>query len=295
MSMYERWKQYHSWSRSRQQIFNDCPRKYYYRYVLFYEVPFGDELKSVTGLTKRMHNIDFFLGDIVHVAIENQIYQISNGREVQDFIPAINYISRIIEEVIEKPEDHLIESLNGEVIEAERIAEIGKEAERQIKIFFSEYFDFYKGLEFLNYERFSDFQIDDLTFWVKPDLVTRSLNGLIYVTDWKTNSKYEHAVDSFQMNLYILWAIAKGYGTLAEIRGEVIFLDIGKSQAYEVTQQDLDSFKTHIVEKSRELFHEIHSRNDIEDFLKTTDQKICTSCGYCQYCKRKDEKDYREQ
>jgi CRISPR/Cas system-associated exonuclease Cas4 (RecB family) len=269
-------------------MFETCYREYYYRYVLYYDVPFGHEIKSITGMTKEMYNIDFFLGNIVHAAIENQLNQISRGREVPDSKPAINYISRIIEEAIEKPHKFFIESLNGEAIEADRIAEFGREAERQIKIFFSEYFDFYKGLEFITHERFSDFQIEDQTFWVKPDLITRSLNGHIYITDWKTNSKYEHAVDPFQMNLYILWAIAKGHGPLADIRGEVIFLDVGKSQAYKVSQKDLDSFKVHIVAKSRELFNEIDSRNSIEDFPKCSDTKTCVSCGYYQYCKIQD-------
>lgn len=283
--MQGRWKQYHSWSRSRQGMYDSCRRKYYNRYVLFYEVPFGHELRAHTNIMRGMHNFDFFLGDIVHEAIENQLNQISRGREVPGANAAISYISRVTEEAIAQPEKHFIEALNGETIEAEKIAELGKEAERQVGIFFSEFFDFYKDLEFIEHERFSDFKIEGYTFWAKPDLVTRSNDGRVFITDWKTNSKYEHVIDPFQMNLYILWAIAKGHGTLSNIRGEVIFLDVGKSNDYKVTQEELDAFKEILVGNSRSLFDLIDSKNGIEDFPKCTDHRTCIGCGYYQYCR----------
>lgn len=283
--MKERWKIYHSWSRSRQSMFDSCNRQYYYRYVDFYDVPFGHELKSLKYLLDDMSNYKYFLGDIVHKAIERQLVQIRRGREVEGFGPAFSYINRIVDETKHNQKRYIIEAFNGENYSEEDIIKIGEEAKRQVKIFFNEYFDSLKNLEIIEVEDYTYFVIDGYKFYVKPDLVTKSTDGRLYITDWKTDSRYKDAVDPYQMNRYILWALNEGHSDLENLRAEFIFLDKGKSVDYKVSKEDLDKFKIEIVTNSKILYEEIDSRNDKKDFKKCEKKEICISCGFNQYCK----------
>ena len=283
--MEERWKDYYSWSRSKQSMFDECPRKYFYRYVAYYNVPFGNDLKSLKNLIESMYNYNFMLGTIVHAAIERQFDQISRGREVHGSDPALSYIIRTIDEIKNHKKRYIIEALNGQSISDQDIIDLGKEAQKQVKIFFSEFFDFYKNLEIIEHEKYSNIELEGHRFYVVPDLVTRSLDGRIYITEWKSNSNYKDAIDPYQMKLYILWALKERLAELDKLRAEIIFLDIGKSEEYKVSNEDIEKFKEEIVDKSKKLYECIDCKSSKEEFNKCEKKENCISCGYNQYCK----------
>jgi CRISPR/Cas system-associated exonuclease Cas4 (RecB family) len=279
-----KWKEWHGWSRSRQSLLDACPRRYYYRYVKFYEVPYGDILKETKGMLDNMTQLKFLLGNIVHDAIKRQFDQLSRGRDVSGPDSALQYVSRYINDIKNDPKKFIIEALNDEEISEEEISRMGKEAERQVKIFFNEFFDFYEHLEIVTHEKYCKIIIDGHVFWVVPDLITKSKDGRLYITDWKTDSSYSNAPDEWQMKQYILWALEEDLSDLDNIRTEVIFLDIGESKDYKTTQQDLDSFKEELVKKSKELFEYLDSQSGKDDFKKREDEEICIGCGFKSYC-----------
>lgn len=152
------WKNWYAWFRSRRSMFENCQRKFYFRYVKFYDVGKGDMLKSIKYMIERKYtNINFLLGKIVHDAIKRHIDQFSRARDVSNPDPIIKFISRTSEEIRNNPEDFIIESLNGEKILPEALFKIEKEAIRQFKIFFNEYFEFFKDLEIMEHEEYCNF------------------------------------------------------------------------------------------------------------------------------------------
>ena len=99
-----KWKEFYAWSRSRRSMFEKCQRKFYYRYVKFYDVDFGDMLRSTKNMLQRKYtNIDFLLGKLVHDAIKRQFDQLSCARDVSDPDPILKFISRKSEEIMENP------------------------------------------------------------------------------------------------------------------------------------------------------------------------------------------------
>jgi len=272
-----RWKDYYSWSRSKQSMFDECPRKYFYRYVAYYNVPFGNDLKSLKSLIESMYNYNFMLGTIVHAAIERQFDQISRGREVHGSDPALSYIIRTIDEIKNHKKRYIIEALNGQSFSDQDILNLGAESQRQVKIFFNEFFDFYKDLEIIEHEKYSKIVLNGHKFYVVPDIVTRSSDGRVYITDWKSNSKYKDAIDPYQMKLYILWALEERHAELDKLRAEFIFLDIGKSKEYKVSNEDIEKFKEEIVEKSKKLFDCVNTNSCKEEFNKCEKKEICIS------------------
>ena len=281
-----KWKEWYAWSRSRQSLLNTCPRKFYYRYVKFYNVDFSDSLKETKRKLDHMYEIRFLLGSIVHGAIKRQFDQLSRGRPAPGYDAAINYISRVIENVKENPEDYIIEALNGKEIKKSQITEIGKKAKEMIDIFFFEIFDSYKNLKIVTYDEDYHFiEIEGHKFWLVPDLITQSDDGRIYITDWKTDSSYAGAMDDWQMKLYILWALKESLSDLEHLRAEVVFLDTGESKEYNTSHKDMDSFKNDLVEKSKELFEYINSRSKESDFQRCENEEICMSCGFKLYCR----------
>ncbi len=280
------WKNWYAWSRSKQAMFDLCPRQFFYRYVKFYDVKLGHILKSTKGMIEEMHNLDFLLGDIVHAAIKRQFDQLSRGREVTCPGLALQFITRTIDDIQKDPKSHIIESMNGKEISKEEISRIDEDAARQIKIFFNEFFDFYKDLEIIEHEDYCNIVIDGHKFYLVPDLITKSKDGRIYITDWKTDSTYAHAIDEWQMNMYILWALEEGLSDFDNIRSEVIFLDIGDSTEYSTTEEKIDSFKKLLIEKSDVLFNSIDSKSCKDDFNKCDNDQICIGCGFKPYCKK---------
>ncbi len=281
--MIENWKKKYSWSRSKQKMFETCEREYYYRYVKYYEVDQGDSLKKILYMIKNMHNSRYLLGDIVHKAIKLQYDQISRGRD-ESLNSALNYIARYINDIKANPKKFIIEAMNGKEFSDNELSEIGKESERQVKIFFNEFFDFYKNLEIIKHEEFCELIIDNYKFLLKPDLITKSKTGIVHITDWKTESSYSKGVDIDQMNLYILWVLEKKIADLEHLRAEVIFLDIGESSDYKVTKQDLEVFKTDLINKYKKLFEAVEEKYEKNDFIKCNDEKNCISCGFKGYC-----------
>jgi hypothetical protein len=266
-------------------MFDSCNRQYYYQYIGSLNVSYGHELKSLKYLIEDMSIFKYFLGNIVHKAIELQLKQITRGREVQGFGSAINYIDRVIDETKENQKRHIIEALNGKTYSDKEIDEIGKEAKRQVNIFFNEFFNFYKDLEIIELEDYTNFVIDGYKFYIKPDLVTRSNDGRVYITDWKTDSNFKGAVNPNQMNSYILWALTEGFSNLENLRAEFIFLDSGKSVDYKVSEEKLEDYKVEIIDNSKKLYESIDCKSCKEDFEKCEKKEICISCGYNQYCK----------
>ena len=86
------------------------------------------------------------------------------------------------------------------------------------------------------------------------------------------------------MKLYILWALKKGLSNLDNLRAEVIFLDVGDSQDFQATQEDINQFENELVKKSDEFFQKIESKSGKEDFQKQINEENCISCGFKQYC-----------
>ena len=279
------WKNWYAWSRSRRSMFENCQRKFYFRYVKFYDVSKGDLLRSTKNMIERKYtNINFLLGKIVHDAIKRQFDQLSRGRDVSDPDPILKFISRTSEEIRENPKDFIIESLNGEEILPEAIIKIEKEAVRQFKIFFNEYFGFFKDLVIMEHEEYCYFEINDCRFYLMPDIVTKSNDGVFYITEWKTDSTYSQGIDEWQMNLYILWALTKHNIELENLKAEVVFLDIGDSSDYSVTETVLEKFKVELISEAEKLFNNIDEKSEMKDFKKCVDEKICVRCGYNEYC-----------
>jgi|GEM_PF-3591255 len=279
-----KWKSWHSWSRSRQSLLETCPREYYYQYVKAYDVEYNDILKITKRMQKNMNKIKFLPGNIVHGAIKRQFDQLARGRDVSGPDHALRYVSRVINEIMEEPRRFIIEASNGKEISDEEISRMEKEIEMQVKIFFNEFFDFYKDLEIITHEEYCNVVLDGYKFYLKPDLITKSGNSTVYITDWKTNSKYSDAIDDWQMKLYILWALEEEVSDLDHLRAEVVFLDIGESKEFKTTQEELDTFKKELVTKSKELYECIDSKSGGADFPKCEDEEVCISCGFKAYC-----------
>ena len=279
-----KWKSWHGWSRSKQSLLETCPRKFYYRYVKFYDVDYGDILKTTKKMLKNMNEIKFLPGNSVHDAIKHQFDQLARGRDVSGPDNALQYVSRIISDIKENSRRFIIEASNGKEISEEEISIMGKEIERQVKIFFNEFFDFYKDLEIITHEEYCNVVLNGHKFYLKPDLITKSGNGTVYITDWKTNSTYSDAVDEWQMKLYILWALEEGISDLDHLRAEVVFLDVGESKEYKTTQEEIDSFKEELVKKSNDLFEYVDSKSGEADFIKCDNEEVCVSCGFKKYC-----------
>lgn len=280
-----KWKNWYAWSRSRQSLLNTCPRKFYYRYVKFYNVDYGDTLKDIKKMLDHMYEFKFLLGSIVHGAIKRQFDQLSRGRPAPGYDAAINYVSRVISDIMDNPDEYIIEALNGKEIKGKEISKIGTEAKKLIDIFFNEIFDSYKNLEIITYDQdYQKINIEGDIFWLVPDLITKSNDERVFITDWKTDSSFSDAIDDWQMKLYILWALEEGLSDMDHLNAEVVFLDTGESKDYNTTQQEIDSFKRELVKKSKELFEYVNSRSGEADFDKCEKEEICLSCGFKSYC-----------
>lgn len=280
------WENWYSWSRSKEKMFNSCERKYFYRYVNYYEVDFGHELRTIKDIGESMHEHNFLLGNIVHNTIKKQLDQIERGRKTSDPKPSLEAISRNINDIKSNPKDYIIEILNGSNEHTEKldneIEELEREAKRQIGIFFKEYLPFYLDLEIISHEKYCELKLDDHKFYVVPDLITRTEDDRVFVTDWKTSNYY----DDHQLKMYILWALQEGFTSLDKLRAEFVFLDDGSSKDFQTDEGELDKFKEDLKENSSKLLSALKAKYSCNDFNETKDENTCISCIYKSYCEK---------
>ena len=279
--MNEYWREIFGWSVSRQSIWDECERKYYFNYIGKFEGPRDDfERARINFLSKKLKKFVFTEGELIHKAIEFQINQHYVGREVSEESAKSLFIHEL-DKIRKRPEDHIVETKNRLVIEDSKFDEMQEDGLEQLDNFFKIIWPIYKKLEYLKHERVDSFYIDGIKVWVKADLVTKTNDGTVVITDWKTGKEWGDIGESPQMSTYVLWAMDYYNLPLEKIKAEIAYLRTNKIVTVEKSEEQLEKIRNMIKLKSLEML-DVSSLGDLPPDPIESKCKVCNFLTICE-------------
>ncbi|MEA1993661.1 MAG: PD-(D/E)XK nuclease family protein [Euryarchaeota archaeon] len=282
MTKLENWfYRYNAWSFSKHRLWGLCKRAYYYRYI-------GTALRESEELDieklKMLKNLNsrFALrGKLIHEVIENQIGQYYLGRKMNKGVAEAQYTQRV-DQYRETPKETLTEYFNGYPVGKTFFDNIRTDGLDQIGMFFGAIWPQFEDLEYLKHEEFDRFRVGDVKAVVKVDYISKTKDGTLVVSDWKTGADKKEYESDLQLGSYVLWA-TENYGIPPrEIRSELVYLTTGIMRSYEFSAAQLREIKKKITED----FKDMNETYEIEHFKPTPSPRKCLSCQFATVCPR---------
>ncbi len=286
-----------SWSQSRQKMFDQCKRRYYYNYYGFWggwEFT-ADRRTREIYILKKLQSMPMFLGDSVHRTIENYLNQLRKRREmplnsmVRQFR---GYMNHGFEESKGKkyrvnPKKHcgLWEHEYGAPIDEGALEDLIRQGELCLKNFYnSKVLEGIKATDindWLPIETFQDFNFEGTTVYVKIDFAMMS-GGKTTIYDWKTG-KTDSGTDS-QLAAYALYATKK-WGAQLPITTREYNCRFDELKESNVGEREIEEAKelirSSIAEMKELLFNPETNAAREADFEKCEGPE----CDYCNFRK----------
>ena len=301
-----------SWSKSRANVFSECPRRYWFQYYGAWggwdgsASPAAREAYQLKQLTNRWA----WIGATVHVAVERIITSIRLGAMLDEAAAQKWLIERLREQfkeslskkykVYPKSSLGLVEHEYGPDPGAHVWKELTDKAARCLTEFYSSpYAHTLPNLPrdcWLPIEELESFQIardddgtDAVRVFVKLDLAYRrevkpGLRG-VEIVDWKTGK--DNAPDPIQLACYALYAHAKGWVVSPE---QVITceynLATGHARESYVTHGMLEAARKTILDSADVMRVNLAPGNVAakEDFKPTPTKYACRGCNFQRIC-----------
>ena len=115
---------------------------------------------------------------------------------------------------------------------------------------------------------------------MKADLVTRTEDGTVVITDWKTGKEWGNVEESPQMSTYILWAMDYYDLPLAKIKAEIAYLRTNKIITMERSDKQLEGVRNMIKLKSLEML----SVSSLDELPPDPGESKCKVCNFLTVC-----------
>lgn len=292
-----------SWSKSRDEVFQACPRQYYFNYYGYW----GGWLTTAPQRTwqvymlKNLKNRFMWTGDLVHQCIKHTLKNLQRG---------ISILSR--EEIIAITLDRMREEFRSSrekryrthpktcaLFEHEyEIAMVDSEwrlaadnVVQCLKNFYgSRLFAELKALppaEWLEIEDFSFFYLDGVKVWAVLDCSFRTPNG-ITIVDWKTGRTTREDL-SLQLACYAMYAQENWKVDLDRIRLIEYNLAAGQETEFHISKGEIRNTRSYIrgsVSDMQSLLSDIKNNipRDEEFFKKVDDDAIHDRCNFKKIC-----------
>lgn len=294
-----------SWSVSRDNVFRECPRKYWFNYYGHWGGWLREAQERVREIyvLKQLKNRATWVGQTVHDCIARTLQNIS--REVP--ILGVDEILSITRNIMRQDYRHskskrywqnpklycgFFEHEYGIEVSDEQWREAAEDVDHCLNTFYqSEYFEKLHGTppaDFLEVERFSTIHLEGVELRIKLDCATRE-NERIVIWDWKTGKKESDTGLSIQMGCYALYA-RKTYAVKLE---DVVTrrFDLYRGVLYEhaPTERSLDEILAYvrgsIADMVALLEDKEENRTEEERFAKVERRDVCLKCNFLKVCR----------
>jgi len=248
-----------SWSHSRALLFEECPRKYYWRYY----APYGGNAPWETGnretlyLLGRLTNVPMLVGTIVHSLARDALRSARDGHQWAEGTYSAS-AQALLKKALNASRKAAGRPPRGEgqdtaVLEAHHYGQpFGPhelEAAMERAAFYGrklyEHPAFRKALEnpadLLAIDRFGRFTLLEVPVLAVPDLVQQEQGGLLRVIDWKTGNSVAGRLDTYARQLagYALYVRHQWGAEAQQITCEVAVLQDGSTVSVPVTEETL--------------------------------------------------------
>jgi hypothetical protein len=303
-SMAKTLKNKFNWSVSRDNVFQECPRQYYFQYYGSWGGWEFDAPERVRNLyvLKQLKTRAMWVGQVVHDCIKRSLDNISRG------IPVLP-----VEEILSITRDRMRQDFrssrsgaywenprsNCGLYEHEYAIDVSDDewraaadqVDRCLRNFYqSETYDGLRELpreDFLEIEEFSKFDLDGDEVTIKLDCAVREHDRIV-IYDWKTG-RTERLGLSFQMACYAYYA-SNAYRIPVNhvetrrfelLRNEVYTESVGEASLDELLgyiRGSIKDMKSLLDDPDKNVASE-------ENFAKVEKREVCYRCNFLKVCK----------
>jgi hypothetical protein len=293
-----------SWSVSRDRVFLECARKYYFNYYGHWggwENNAPDRVRKIYIL-KQLKNRATWVGEVVHDCIARSLKNLSRGIPLLDVeeILAItrdrmrqDYRSSRAKRYWQNPKTYcgFFEHEYAMDIADEEWKKSAEQVDRCLLTFYrSPHFDRFKDMEasaFLEIEQFSSFSLDGVDINIKLDCACREDNKVI-IWDWKTGRAVRSG-DALQMACYVFYAMQTYKLSPRDVKANLYDLYREKVHEQSVTRRSLDELLTYIAGSIRDMTALLaDAKRNIareDDFTRAETPSLCLRCNFLKVCK----------
>ncbi len=292
-----------SWSKSRDEIFQTCPRQYYFNYYGYWGGwhQSAPERTRQIYILKNLKNRYLWAGDTVHQCIKHTLTNLQRGISILNVDEIVSItIDKMREEFRSSREKrYLIYPKSCALFEHEYDEglpnvvwkKVAEDVETCLRNFYgSKLFAMLKNLPqevWLEIEDFSFFYLDDIKIWAVLDCSFRNNEG-ITIIDWKTGRSIAEDI-SLQLSCYAMygrykWKIKPEKITLIEYN-----LLTNQKGVFGITEGEIKDTLAYIkgsVADMRSLL--VDAKNNIpkdeEFFKKIKDDRIRDRCNFRKVC-----------
>jgi hypothetical protein len=293
-----------SWSKSRDELFRECRRKYYYdKYGSWGGWERGAEPRPrALYVAKNLKSRHMWLGEVVHSSVEDILNALRTGRKIGGELVLTRLTDRMRREFRESRDGRYRERPKRCLGLFEHEYEVSVDDEtwfnlhekaRSCVLYFLES-DILRDIEtipadrWLALETLADTSFEGDTVYLKMDYAARTAPGVMIV-DWKTGEKPD--VDAnVQLSCYGLYAVTVwntkpgdvetveyNLATRAERRRRLLPADIDWIKHY--IRASTAAMKELLVDPQRNIAVE-------EDFPFTDNELTCRWCNFRKWCRK---------
>lgn len=292
-----------SWSFSRDSLFKQCQRAYYYNYYgywLGWDKKSDQSCKDAYRL-KNITGLDLLVGDVVHKTIKHVITVYKTAGTIIDFNTAFDIALEKFSTAYTKSQNqdwqvkikdnpNLFEHYYGINISDDKLHQkIAKIEQCLVKFYQLDFFNSVKSDEIFSVDTLDSFFLEEFTLWAALDLVIKKGDNY-YIYDWKTGKENEK--DLFQLSLYIYYIVNYHNANIENVYICPVYLlndELPKFNYLKLSQDfDFQTIYDRISSSANEMLSMLtdfeHNILNIDDTKKTTDSKTCNWCKFKELC-----------
>lgn len=299
---YPKW----SWSFSRRQIFQACPRRYYYNYYGSHNgwEPNAPQEAALAYRLKKLTNIYLTLGNALHQTAERLALRVAEGRQPFSASEAEEMIRRQLRRVwrssrdqrrlfLQRPNrvDMLHEFYYGRGL-SEDVVELINQRAKQVAAALTTSATWEelaaKGSKLIAAEQFDTFELRGTSVYAVPDLLFRTEKGFWLIVDWKTG---ELALENQeQLALYALYVLQKHGVKPEKIKARLEYLSLAEVLELSFSRQELELVAEKAFQSMEEMRGfladpELNAPKSPAHFPLTNQRRQCPSCNFYELCR----------
>lgn len=295
-----------SWSKSRAQCFEECPRQYWFRYYGSWGgwSPRADARTRAIYVLKQLQSRQMWVGDTVHKCLKWVLDTLRRtGEAPSEEVALRNTMKRLDVDFQnsgeglywDKPKDScaLIEHEYDELDVSEEVwKETFEKAAHCIHVFYgSDTFAEIRRLskdQWLELEDLASVDVDGIKVWVQLDFARRDGDGA-RIYDWKTGRADQPATRD-QLAVYALYGSGRWKLPPEGIACGELNLNTGELFQHRLEPGDIETARSRVAESAaamRALLDDAEGNVASEDrFALTDNERLCRRCGFRRVCPR---------
>ena len=303
MGMAKELKNLFSWSKTRDEIFRECLRKYYFHYYGYWNGwrSDSDARTREIYILKKLMSRAAWAGIHVHDAIHRILTQCLKGEMTlgidtvrEELLQTMRKEFKASREGLYRrdPKAHrgLFEHEYNIPTEDAVWKETADKAVQGLNVFWkSDVFAQLKALpagQWLEVEERSSFSLEGLQILLQLDCAFRR-DDTICIYDWKTGGHRE-GMHNLQMGCYGLYAQAKWQCGLSQLNMAEFNLQSGQVHDYPLTEELLEEVKVHIHDSADEMLFPLDDPDANsaceENFDVVEEEAPCHRCNFLKVC-----------